>query len=199
MKKIIGIVASPRKGKSTKYMMEQAREGALEAATIKKHDLEFEIIELAGKKIGGCISCNKCKKGVLCSQQDDFQPILKTLADPELAGLIIATPVYMGCMSAQAKAFIDRTVVLRRNGFMLRDVVGGVVTIGGSRNGGQELTCQAVHAGMMIHDMIVVGDGGHFGGAAWANVPGGYEVDNEGIETAKMLGKKVAETIIRLK
>ena len=78
-----------------------------------------------------------------CSQQDDFQPLIPKLADPKIAGIIMASPVYMGSMSSQAKAFIDRTVLFRRNGFMFKNKLGGALTVGGSRNGGQELTLQA--------------------------------------------------------
>lgn len=161
-------------------------------------EIGTEIIDLAGKKISGCIACDKCKKGLQCSIQDDFQPILEKLDDPELAGLIISTPVYMGSMTSQVKAFIDRTVSFRRNGFLFRDKLGGVIAVGGSRNGGQELTVQAVHAGMMIHDMIIVGDGGHFGGAAWGNFPEGYKKDQEGIATARNLGKRMAEVAVKM-
>ena len=68
-----------------------------------------------------------------------------------------------------------------------------MITVGGSRNGGQELTIQAVHAAMMIHDMIIVGDGDHFGGAAWGNHPDGYESDTVGIATARNLGRRMTD------
>ena len=183
--KIIGISASARKNKSTHFLLEQC------LAEIK--GIETELIDLAPLRVNGCIACDACKKGVLCSQEDDYQPIIAKLADPEVVGIIVATPVYMGCMSSQAKAFLDRTVLFRRNGFMFKNKLGGVITVGGSRNGGQELTIQAVHAAMMIHDMIIVGDGDHFGGAAWANHPDGYQADTTGITTAQNLGKRMAE------
>lgn len=105
----------------------------------------------------------------------------------------MATPVYMGSMTSQAKAFLDRSVLYRRNGFLFKNKLGAVLTVGGSRNGGQELTIQAVHAAMMIHDMIIVGDGDHFGGTAWANHPDGYQEDVAGITTAKNVGKRITE------
>lgn len=102
-------------------------------------------------------------------------------------------------MTSQAKALLDRTVLFRRNGFLFKNKLGGVITVGGSRNGGQELTIQAVHAAMMIHDMIIVGNGQHFGGAAWSNHPAGYEGDETGIETAKLTGKRIAEVACMMK
>lgn len=191
--KIIGISSSARKGKSTHFLLEQCLQEVVAGAEALGKEIEVELIDLAPLSINGCVACGKCKKGVLCSQEDDFQPMIAKLADPELVGLVIATPVYMGCMSAQAKAFIDRTVLFRRNGFMFKNMLGGAIAVGGSRNGGQELTIQAVHTGMMIHDMIIVGDGDHFGGAAWGNHPDGYEGDDIGCNTARNLGRRMAE------
>lgn len=193
--KIIGIAASPRIKKSSRFLLEHC----LEEITQTTSDLQTELIDLAPLKINGCIACDKCKKGVLCSQQDDFQDLIPKLADPELKAIILATPVYMGCMTSQAKAFLDRTVLFRRNGFIFKNKLGGVITVGGSRNGGQELTIQAVHAAMMIHDMIPIGDGLHFGATAWSNHPDTIEGDHEGINTAKLLGKRIAEVTLMMK
>lgn len=197
--KIIGVSASAREKKSTHFLLEQCLEEVKRTAEERDSDISVELIDLAPLKINGCISCGKCKKGVLCSQDDDYQQLIPKLADPEVVGIVVATPVYMGCMSSQAKAFIDRTVLFRRNGFMFRNKLGGVITVGGSRNGGQELTIQAVHAAMMIHDMILVGDGDHFGGIAWANHPDGYQGDTVGITTAKNLGKRMSEVALKIR
>jgi len=191
--KIIGISASARKMKSTYFLLEQCLQESSRTAECLGKSLEVELIDLAPLKMNGCIACGKCRKGVLCSQDDDFQPLIARLADPAIVGIIVATPVYMGCMSAQAKAFIDRTVLFRRNGFMFKNILGGAIAVGGSRNGGQELSIQAIHAGMMIHDMIIVGDGDHFGGAAWGSHPDGYKADETGISTAKNLGRRMSE------
>ena len=191
--KIIGVSASPRKNQSTYFALEQCLNEVKLAADASGKSINVEIIDLADLKIHGCISCDACKKGLKCSQDDDFQRLIPKLADPEILGIIMATPVYMGCMSSQAKAFIDRSVLFRRNGFMFRNRLGGAIAVGGSRNGGQELTIQAIHAGMMIHDMIIVGDGDHFGGAAWGKYPDGYKADSTGITTAKNLGKRMVE------
>lgn len=191
--KILGVSASPRKSKSTHFLLEQCLDEIKKTSSALSKPITTELINLAGKTINGCIACGACQKGVQCSQKDDFQDCLKKLADPQLKGIIIATPVYMGSMTSQAKAFLDRTVLFRRNGFLFKNVLGGVISVGGSRNGGQELTIQAVHAAMMIHDMVIVGDGLHFGGTAWSNHPEGYEADQTGLETARLTGKRMAE------
>jgi multimeric flavodoxin WrbA len=193
--KILGICASPRKHKSSHFLLQQCLAELESGSAALGTPIETEIIDLAGLQISGCIACDKCKKGVHCSQDDDFQQIIPKLSDPLLRGIVLATPVYMGGMTSQAKAFLDRSVIFRRNGFLLKNLVGGVLAVGGSRNGGQELTIQAVHAAMMIHDMILIGDGNHFGGIGWSNHPDGYEKDETGIETARLTGKRMAEVV----
>ncbi len=144
--KIVGISCSPRKGKSTFYALETCLQAAKEAIP----EIETTLVELSEMKTNGCIACGKCIKVLECSQEDDFPKMIPILSDPALAGLVLATPVYLGSMTSQCKAFFDRCVMFRRNGFLLRDKVGGVIAVGGVRNGGQELAIQSVQAAMLV-------------------------------------------------
>ena len=195
--KIIGVSCSPRKGKTTFYALEQC----LQAVKETFPEMDTALWELADLKFGGCLACGQCTKGLKCSQEDDFGPIVNGLADPDVIGLIVATPVYLGTMASQCKAFLDRCVPLRRNGFLLRNKVGGVIAVGGVRNGGQDLTIQAVQASMLVQDMVIVSDGqptAHFGGTVWSGHPEGVSNDAFGLTTARNLGKRVAEVALKL-
>ena len=125
--KIVGISCSPRKGKSTKFALDVCLQAVKETIP----DIETMLIELSDMKMNGCLACGKCIKVLECSQEDDFPKMIPVLSDPELAGLVVATPVYFGSMTSQCKAFLDRCVMFRRNGFLLRDKVGGVIAVGG--------------------------------------------------------------------
>ena len=195
--KIVGISFSPRKGKSTKYGLEICLQAVKETAP----EAEIMLIDLSELKVNGCIACGKCVKILECSQEDDFAKMIPILSDPGLVGLVVATPVYLGSMTSQCKAFLDRCVMFRRNGFLFRDKVGGVIAVGGFRNGGQELAIQAVQAAMLVQDMVVVGDGrptSHYGAALWSGHPDGIEKDAVGLETARNLGRRVAEVATRM-
>lgn len=195
--KIVGISCSPRKGKSTRYALEVCLQAVKETVP----EVETILIEIAEMKINGCIACGKCMKVLECSQEDDFVKMIPILSDSELAGLVVATPVYFGSMTSQCKAFLDRCVMFRRNGFLLRDKVGGVIAVGGFRSGGQELTIQSVHAAMLVQDMIVVSEGkptSHYGATLWSGHPDGVEKDTFGLETARNLGKRVAEVAAKM-
>ena len=190
---IIGVSCSPRKGKTTA----EALGACLVAAQAAVPGMETELLELAGLEVRGCLACGRCSKALECSQEDDFAKILiPVLAKPEVTGIIVGTPVYLGSMTSQCKAFLDRTVMLRRNGFLLRGKVGASLAVGGVRNGGQEITIQAMQAAMLCHDMVLVSDGrptAHFGAALWSGGPGGIVGDEIGLETARNLGRRVAE------
>jgi len=189
--KIIGINCSPRKGQTT----QKSLEACLEAVHNEPGDIETDIIELADLDVRGCLGCGYCKKQLKCKQEDDFNSLIPVLSDEEVAGIIIATPVYLGTMTSQCKAFLDRTVVLARNGSLLHNKVGCVLAVGGVRNGGQELTIQAVQAAMFCHDMVCVSGGtkaAHFGAALVSDEQKGIECDEIGLETARDIGRRVA-------
>ena len=195
--KIVGISCSPRKGKSTKYALDVCLQAVKETVP----DVETMLIELSDMKMNGCLACGKCMKVLECSQEDDFIKMIPILSDPELAGLVVATPVYFGSMTSQCKAFLDRCVMFRRNGFLLRNKVGGVMAVGGVRNGGQEMTIQAVQAAMLVQDMVIVSEGqptSHYGATLWSGHPDGIEKDTFGLETARNFGKRVAEVTARM-
>ncbi|MBP7934277.1 MAG: flavodoxin family protein [Phycisphaerae bacterium] len=124
-------------------------------------------------------------------------------APPErLAGMIIGTPVYFGSVTAQCRAFLDRCAMFRRNGWVFRDRISGVLAVGGVRNGGQELAIQVVQAAMQCHDMICVSDErptAHSGATVLSGGEGGVEGDDFGLQTARHLGERVAELAIRLR
>ena len=91
--------------------------------------------------------------------------------------------------------------MFRRNGFIFHNKVGGILAVGGVRNGGQELTIQAVQAAMLCQDMICVGDGistAPFGAALWSGGPGGIENDETGLETARNLGRRLAQVTVKM-
>ena len=193
--KILGISASPRQGKSTCQALKACLDAAAESGA------EVRLIELADRNINGCLACGACMKKLQCSQDDDFAELIPPLTDPELGALILASPVYFCGMTSQAKAFLDRCVMLRRNGFLLRDKVGGALAVGGFRNGGQELTMQSIHAAMLTQDMIIVSEGmptSHLGAACFSGGANGMQGDDFGLKLAASLGRRVAEAALKL-
>jgi len=84
--------------------------------------------------------------------------------------VIIGSPVYFGSMSAQLKAFFDKTRALRAEKAWLAKPV-AAVSVGASKYGGQERTIDAIHSCALVSGMTIVGNSGecamgHFGVSA---------------------------------
>lgn len=185
--KITGISGSPAAGGNNEKILGIAME------TAEEKGFETETILLSRRNVLPCTDCGICKKKKECPLDDDMDEIFPILENSD--AFVVTSPVFFGCLSAQLKAMLDRTVLLRRNGFLLKGKVGGAIAVGGSRNGGQEFTIQAIHSWMHIHGMIVVGDGEHFGGIALKPI----ESDDVGIKTVKDTVNMICETLARFK
>ncbi len=192
MVKIIGIVGSPRIKGNTTFLVKKALESA------ENLGAETELIHLGKMDISPCTACNICKETGECSIKDEMVPLLEKISDVQ--GLIIGSPVYFGNVTAQTKIFMDRSRPLRTN-FSLQDVVSGAISVGASRNGGQETTCSAIHDFLLIQDAIVVGDGAptaHYGACGVGGGIKDCENDDVGLGTAENLGRRIANLAIKL-
>ena len=192
--KIVGICCSPRKAKTTAASLKVCLQAAKEASA----KIEFELIELAGMKIDGSLAAGVPLEP---GQKDDFPKLVPKLSDPQVGGIIVGTPVYFGSMTSLCKAFLDRCIAFRKNNFALSNKVAGVLAVGGARNGGQELTIQSVQAALLCQEMIIVGDGrptARVGATVWNSGKDDVTKDEFGMETARNLGRRVAEVALHL-
>jgi multimeric flavodoxin WrbA len=147
--RVLGVAASPRSGATTR-LVRVALRGAEELPGV-----ETEYVSLAGRRIGPCDGCIACLEAGACVQVDDMTPLYAALLRAD--AVILGTPVYYGSPSALCKAFMERVAGLGLREKPLRLKVGGAVAAGGSRNGGQETTLEALHLWFHINDMIPVG------------------------------------------
>ncbi len=102
-----------------------------------------------------CRACSSPCAGV-CYRDTELEELYERvkLAD----ALVLGSPVYFGTVSAQLKAFWDKTRKLRTDKVMINKV-GAAVSCGAARFGGQETTLKALYDMMLIQGMILVGDG----------------------------------------
>ena len=101
---------SPRKGGNTEIMVDALKKGAEESGH------QVEKINLAGKKITGCLGCQYCfsHEGV-CVQKDDMAAILEVLDQTDL--LVFASPIYWFDITGQLKCVIDRMYARGKTGY----------------------------------------------------------------------------------
>ncbi len=104
--KIVSIVGSPRVNGNTHFLSQTFCEGA------RGMGFETEEIFLNKKKIHGCIHCDKCLEEGICSIQDDQAEIIAKMREAD--GYVLSSPVYCFSVTAQMKAFMDRTYSMCR-------------------------------------------------------------------------------------
>ncbi len=164
----------------------------------KKAGLETRLVNISKKKILSCIDCGVCKDKD-CPLKDDMPELLKILIGAD--GIIVGSPTYFANVSSHVSLMMERSLPLRRQGYKLRNKVGGAIAVGGSRNGGQEFVVKTIQNWFTLHGMIVVGDDAptaHFGGIGVGRSLGDTAKDEIGLETARNLGKHIAEIAARL-
>lgn len=152
--KIFGICASPRKS-TTEYVLSKALE------KLAKDNFETEMFTCHMKDLKPCMHCDYCLKNRKCIIQDDMAEVYENLQSAD--GIILATPVQSGSVSANLSMIMDRTRALEAIDYnLLRGKIGMSIAVGGDRTGGQDFAHLANITYFMIHGIIPV-SGGPFG------------------------------------
>jgi len=176
---IVGISGSPRK-KTTEYVLEKA------LSHLREKGFETEMFRIMGKEIAPCRHCDYCMKKKECVMKDDMFDLYDLLKSCD--GIIMASPMYNGSISAQLKAIMDRCRALEAEDIdLLKGKIGMSIAIGGDRNGGQELAIQQINTYYILNGIIPVG-GGSFGANLGATLWSqdsleGVKKDDYGFET----------------
>ncbi len=185
---IVGICGSPRK-QATEYVLRAA------LSMLEKEGFRTEFFTVRNKNIGFCQHCDYCLRHKECKIKDDMYELYPLLRDAQ--GIIVATPVYCGGISAQAKAVLDRCrALLAADRNVFKDRVGMAIAVGGDRIGGQELAMQQITTFYILNQIIPL-SGGSFGanlGAAfWSkDTLEGVRKDAEGFRSLRKTAKAFA-------
>lgn len=151
---ILGICGSPRR-KATEYVLKEA------LSMLEKAGLKTEFFSVSGKEIKFCNHCDYCLRNKGCAIRDDMDELYSLLKDAK--GLVIATPVYNGGVSAQTKAVMDRCRAMAASDpNFFEGKVGMAIAVGGDRTGGQELAIQQIITFYILNGIIPI-SGGPFG------------------------------------
>lgn len=186
---IVGINGSPRKTGNTAYLVQEGLKAASStgAQTVLIHVVDV----LADQKQPFCNHCSSPCQGS-CFRGKRLEEAYDLLRQAD--GILLGSPVYFGSVSAQLKAFWDKSRLLRKEKALL-NVVGAAVAVGGSRFGGQESTLRALFDMMLVQGMMIIGDGyrdydcGHHGGCSQAPA-----IEDEfAQQRVRILGLRLAE------
>ena len=186
---VVGICGSPRQ-QATEHILKEAMR------MLEEKGFETRFWTVRGKRIGFCTHCDFCLKNKECAFKDDMQELYALLK--EAKGMIFATPVYNGGVSAQTKAVMDRCrAVVAADKDFFKHKVGMGIAAGGDRMGGQEAALLQIYTFYILNGMIPV-SGGFFGtnlGATfWTkDTLEGVKQDEEGFRSLKKTVKRFAE------
>ncbi len=100
--KILAISTSPRPESNSVYALNKALN------YLEENDVETVMFDFNKMNVNPCQACDFCKTNeeAECAQKDDMQEIYEQLKTAD--GFILASPIYMGQLTAQAKIFLDR-------------------------------------------------------------------------------------------
>jgi multimeric flavodoxin WrbA len=186
---VVGVCGSPRQ-QATEHILKEA------LRMLEEKGFETRFWTVRGKHIGFCTHCDFCLKNKECAFKDDMQELYALLK--EAKGIVFATPVYNGGVSAQTKAVMDRCrAVVAADKNFFKHKVGMGIAAGGDRIGGQEAALMQIHTFYILNGMIPV-SGGFFGanlGATfWTkDTLEGAKQDEEGFRSLKKTVKRFAE------
>ena len=186
---VLGVCGSPRK-QATEHVLEEA------LRMLRENGFDTRLWTVRGREIDYCTHCDYCLTNKACVIQDDIQELYILLN--QATGIIIASPVYNGGVSAQTKTIMDRcraAVAADKNFF--KGKLGMGIVIGGDRSGGQELALTQIHTFYILNGMIPV-SGGFFGANLGATLWSkdsldGVKQDEEGFRSLKKTVKRFSE------
>ena len=182
--KVVAFNGSARKGGNTAQLLNIVLE------KIAAEGIETELVELAGKKVSGCIACYKCfeRKNSRCSVEDDMvnEALEKMIAAD---GILLGSPTYFADLSTNMKALIERCgMVARANGELFKRKAGaGVVAV---RRCGASHVFSSLNYFFLISQMVVVGSS--YWNIGIGREKGEVQNDAEGIKTMEDLGVNMA-------
>ena len=119
---------------------------ALESAKTLSPAITTELLELSGLNLDPYIAVGSKSS----DRPDDFPALREKLIAPDVFGIIMGSPVYMGIVSSPLKALFERMIAFRQGGFPLKNKVGGAIAVGAGRNTGVELVLQQQIMFMML-------------------------------------------------
>jgi multimeric flavodoxin WrbA len=186
---VVGICGSPRQ-QATEHILKEA------LRMLEEKGFETRFWTVRGKRIGFCTHCDFCLKNKECTFKDDMQELYALLK--EAKGIVFATPVYNGGVSAQTKAVMDRCrAVVAADKNFFKHKVGMGIAAGGDRIGGQEAALMQIHTFYILNGMMPV-SGGFFGAnlgtTFWTkDTLEGAKQDEEGFRSLKKTVKRFAE------
>jgi len=181
--KILAIVGSPRLEGNTNHLVEQALGEAAKVGA------QTEKIVLSQYEVNPCLGHEDCASFNSCLQKDDTGWILDRFCKAD--GVILATPVYYYNVSAQMKAFIDRTYFLYKKDRKSQARAVGIIVV--AEMEGIEDTLYTLK--QFADWSFDVEENRRFVVCGYASRPGDAKNNLTLVEEARKLGRQMVESL----
>ena len=183
--RIVGLSGSPRVGGNTDLILQEA------LAAAKAEGADVNLIRVSDYHLQPCNGCMTCFSTKKCVNEDDGENLYQEIVKAD--GVIMGSPSYFQGVTAQMKIFIDRIgfLALARGRKDFAEKVGGVIAV--ARRSGVSSTCNQMIAFMTAAGMIIPSGGRVF---AIGREKGEVAKDQEGMDSARHLGKMMVRTIV---
>lgn len=194
--KVVVFNGSPRRNGNT------ARLCARFCGVLEAEGVATEIVQVGGKLVHGCLECDHCRRTGIeaCVQTDDpFNEWFQKMRAAD--GIVLATPVFVGGVTSELKAVIDRACYISRmrvrvqgqDNIFKHKVAAPLIAV---RRAGAMQAYFNIMSWFAISDMIVPTSS--YFNFAFGLKPGDVEHDPEGLKTVDDLARNMAWLLRRV-
>lgn len=188
--KAVAINGSARKNGNTAFLINEVFN------VLTSHDVDCEMIQLAGEHINGCNACGQCYKlkDNTCFQKDDsINTCIKKMMEAD--AILLGSPTYFSNVTAEMKALIDRAGrVGRANDNAYKRKIGAAIVA--VRRAGAIHAFNAINHFFLIEEMIIAGS--TYWNIGIGRDSGDVSKDEEGLQNMRNLGENISWLLKRI-
>lgn len=183
---VLLINGSPRDNGNTALALAEV------AKVLNEEDISTKTINIGKKAVQGCIACGMCGRIGHCTFKDDlYYSIWRSIKDG-IDGLVVGSPVYYGGPNGSLCALLDRVFYSLAPELKFKPVASVVVC----RRGGASAAFDRLNKYFTINQMPLVSS--QYWNMVYGQTPGQAELDEEGMQTMRTLGRNMAWMIRKL-
>lgn len=155
------------------------------AETLRKNDVEAEILWLGKKPMQDCIACFQCQTKGECVFHDLVNETSARMDDFD--ALIVGSPVYYGGPNGRLTSFLDRLMFSTPNAKLTGKLAASVVTC---RRGGATAAFERLNMYFTMLNMHIVSS--QYWNQVHGYTPDDVKKDIEGLQTMRTLGQNMS-------
>lgn len=184
--KVLLINGSPRQNGNTFRALSEV------AKALNAEGVETTFIQLGKGAVQGCIACGWCGREGRCTFRDDLYNQVMREVKAGIDGLVVGSPVYYGGPNGSLCALLDRVFYSLGPSLQYKPAASVVVC----RRGGASAAFDRLNKYFTILNMPVVSS--QYWNMVYGQTPGQCELDEEGMQTMRTLGRNMAWMLSKL-